>query len=300
MDELYKIRAFIDVVEKHSFSAAARLHNVSVSSIARRVSALEDDLGIRLFNRSTRVLTVTEAGELFYQRTREAVRELDSATVEAKSFRDSISGVLRVYLRVSVGVMVLPKLEQFIERHPGLTVDLSLTDERLDILQNNIDVAVWVGKLNDSELIAKLLSPGRRVICASPEYLARHGRPQHPSDLIDHRCLPFRAANYDGSWRFFKDGERWDIVAKGPFQSSSGFALMSAALSGMGLVVLQTYMIQKEVAAGTLIPVLTEYEVSPTDADSAIYAVYPHSRHLSLKARAFINFLGECFREGSP
>lgn len=297
MDELQKIRAFLDVVENGSFSAAARRQDVSISSIARRVASLEDELGVRLLNRNTRHLSVTEAGELYYKRTREAVRDLDSARVEACSYQATVKGTLRVSLRISVGVMVLPELHRFLNANPGLTVDLALTDERLDLLQHNIDVAVWVGHLNDSELIARLLSSGKRLLCASPKYLAQHGTPSHPSDLSGHQCLAFKAPTYSGTWNFSKGEERWDIKAEGPFSSSSGLALMSAAVSGMGLVVLQKYMIQKELEAGTLQVVLPEYEVSPTDAHSAIYAVYLHSRHLAPKARAFIDFLLSCFKE---
>lgn len=225
MDELQKIRAFIDVVENGSFSAAARRQDVSISSIARRVAALEDDLGVRLINRNTRRLSVTEAGEVYYRRTQDALRDLDSARVEATSYQSSVKGVLRVSLRVSVGVMVLPELNRFLEMHPGLAIELSLTDERIDLLKNNIDVAVWVGELNDSELIARLLSSGRRLTCGSPIYFDRHGVPEQPSDLADHQCLTFRAPDYDGTWRFTKGDERWEIRATGPFQSSSGLAL---------------------------------------------------------------------------
>lgn len=297
MDELYKIRAFLGVVEKGSFSAAARHEGVSVSSIARRVAALEEDLGVRLLNRNTRSLSVTEAGAHFCERTKEAVRELDSAKLEATSFQTSVKGMLKVSMRVSIGAMVLPKIKEFLERHPDVTLDLSLTDERLDLLQNTIDVAVWIGQLNDSDLIARLLSPGRRVVCASPGYLEQHGIPQHPSELQNHVCLPHRAPNYDGTWRFTKDGERFDFRANGSFQSSSPLALMSTAMAGLGLVVLQYFMVEAELKAGTLVAVLTDYHVSPTEADTAIYAVYPHSRYLSPKARAFIDFLVELFQQ---
>lgn len=296
MDELYKIRAFLGVVEHGSFSAASRHEGVSVSSIARRVAALEEDLGVRLLNRNTRSLSVTEAGQLFHDRTRDAVRELDSARLEASSYQTDVKGVLKVSMRVSMGEMVLPRIRTFLERHPDITMDFSLTDERLDLLQNNIDVAVWIGQLNDSELIARLLSHGRRVVCASPEYLEQHGEPQHPLDLSNHICMPHRAASYDGTWRFSKDGERWDIPANGPFQSSSPLALMSTAMSGLGLVVLQIYMIERALKEGTLKAILTDFEVSSTEADTAIYAVYPHSRYLSPKARAFIDFLIESFQ----
>jgi len=296
MDELYKIRAFMDVVENGSFSAAARQHDVSVSSIARRIAALEDELGVRLVNRNTRQVSITDTGTHFYRRVREAVRELESAKVEASSYQESVKGVLRVSIRISVGALILPELERFLDRYPGLKIDVSLTDERVDLLQNNIDVAVWVGRLADSELVAKRLSPGRRILCGSPDYIARYGAPQHPTDLTQHKCLAFKSKDYDGIWRFIKEGENWEIPAEGPFYSSSGLALSSAALSGMGLVVLQHYMVEKELKAGRLMPLLMDYDVILTSADSGVYAVYPHSRHLSLKARAFIDFLLECFR----
>lgn len=297
MDELYKIRAFLGVVEHGSFSAAARHECVSVSSIARRVASLEEDLGVRLLNRNTRNLSVTEAGALFCERTREAVRELDSAKLEATSFQTSVKGMLKVSMRMSIGTMVLHHVKTFLDRHPDVTLDLSLTDERLDLLQNNIDVAVWIGQLNDSDLIARLLSPGRRIVCGSPSYFLKHGIPQHPRDLTSHVCLPHRALNYDGKWRFSKGDENFDFHAVGPFQSSSPLALMSTALKGLGLVVLQYFMVEAEIKSGSLQAVLTDYQVSPTDADTAIYAVYPHSRYLSPKARAFIDFLIELFQQ---
>jgi DNA-binding transcriptional LysR family regulator len=296
MDELYNIRAFIEAVENGSFSAAARREDVSVSSIARRIAALENQLGVRLVNRNTRKLSVTEAGNLFYKRTRKFVRDLEAAKAEATSFQETVKGVLRVSMRISVGVFILPKLRSFLDQHPGLTIALALTDERQDLVAENIDVGVWVGRLDDSELIAKLLSPGKRVLCGSEDYFARRGVPAHPNDLENHDCLAFRAPEYDGTWRFSKGGQRWDIVARGPFQSSSGLALMEAAVSGLGLVVLQEFTVSAALRAGHLRPVLTDFRVSPTEADTAVYAIYPHSRHLSPKARAFIDFLVASFR----
>lgn len=297
MDDLVKIRAFIDVVENGSFSAAARKQDVSISSIARRIAALEDELGLRLVNRNTRSLSVTEAGQVYYERTRDALRNLEQARFEAVSFQDEVKGLLRVSLRISVGVMVLARLGAFLQSHPGLTIDLDLTDERPDLLRNNIDVAVWVGQLRDSELIARQLHPGSRVLCASPDYLERHGEPGHPEDLAQHSCLTFHAPDYDGTWQFRQGDERWEIKGEGPFVSTSGLALKSAALSGMGLVVLQRYMIRDELAAGSLRAVMTDHEVYLSGTDAGIYAIYPHSRHLAPKARAFIDFLIECFRE---
>lgn len=297
MDDLLKIRAFIDVVDHGSFSAAARRLAVSTSSIARRVASLEDELGVRLLNRNTRSLSVTQAGEVYYEKASAALRDLEGARNEAISFQDEVKGTLRVSLRISVGSVVLPRLGEFLARHPGLEVELDLTDERPDLLKNSIDVAVWVGELKDSELVARRLHAGKRILCASPGYLASAGIPEHPSDLDDHECLVFEAPDYDGTWRFTKGDEEVEIKGSGAFRSSSGPALMAAAVSGMGLVVLQKYMIAKELESGALEPVLADYSVGFSGSDAGIYAIYAHSRHLPPKTRAFIDFLLECFSD---
>lgn len=295
MDDLVKIRAFIDVVNDGSFSAAARRQAVSTSSIARRVASLEDELGVRLVNRNTRSLSVTQAGEVYYEKARAALFDLEKARSEAASFQDEVKGILRVSLRISVGAAVLPRIKKFLDDHPNVELELDLTDERPDLLKNSIDVAVWVGELKDSELIARRLHPGKRLVCASPEYLAEAGKPVHPDDLANHECLIFRAPDYDGIWRFRKGGEVFEIVGKSSFRSSSGPALMAAALAGQGIVVVQKYMVEKELEAGTLVPILSDYEVDLSGTDSGIYAIYPHSRHLPPKTRAFIDFLLDCF-----
>ncbi|MDB5512191.1 MAG: Transcriptional regulator, LysR family [Enterovirga sp.] len=297
MDELSSIRAFIEVIESGSFSAAARRADASISSVARQVKALEDSLGVRLLNRTTRNQSLTEAGQIFYDRARAVVQELNAAKRDASSFQDSVKGLLRVTLRISTGsTMILPALPAFLERHPGLTIDVSLTDERLDLVANNIDVAVWLGHLDDSRIIAKRLSPSRRLLCGSPSYFQRRGIPENPDDLVHHNCLVFKANYYGNSWRFTKGGERVDIPVSGNLRSNTGPVLLSAALSGLGLVVLQEYMVRAALKDGTLQTVLSEYEVSPTEADTALYAVFPHSRGISPKARVFVDFLVELFK----
>ncbi|MCJ1961589.1 LysR family transcriptional regulator [Novosphingobium mangrovi (ex Hu et al. 2023)] len=297
MDDLLKIRAFLDVVEDGSFSAAARRQAVSTSSIARRVAALEDELGVRLINRNTRSLSITQAGEVYYRKSRAALRDLEEARSEVLSFQEDVKGILRVSLRISAGAVVLPRLKDFLESYPDLTIDLTLTDERPDLLKNSIDVAVWVGELKDSELIARRLDPGKRLLCASPAYLDKAGRPTHPDDLEQHECLVYHAPDYDGRWTFVKDEETHEINGTGAFRSSSGPALMAAAVAGMGLVVLQKYMVQGELASGALEVVLEDYAVGLSGTDAGIYAIYPHSRHLPTKTRAFIDFLLTCFAE---
>ncbi|RUZ69427.1 LysR family transcriptional regulator [Mesorhizobium sp. M7A.F.Ca.US.006.01.1.1] len=303
MDELSSIRAFISVAESGSFSEAARKADSSVSTVARHIKALEDELGVRLLNRTTRQQSLTEAGQIFYGRAREIVQELNSAKRDAASFQQSVKGLLRVTLRISTGTtLIVPALPRFLENHPNLTIDVSLTDERLDLVANNIDVAVWLGHLEDSSFIAKRLSPSHRVVCGSPSYFRKHGIPESPSDLARHNCLVFKANYYGNTWKFVKGDNRVDIPVSGNLRSSSGSVLLSAALSGLGLVLLQEYMVRTALQLGTMQTVLTDYQVSPTEADTALFAVFPHSSGVSPKTRAFIDFLVDLFRarEATP
>lgn len=298
MDELLKIRTLVQVVEAGSFSAAARHTNVSISAIARQVKALEEDLGVRLLNRTTRHQALTEAGAIFYDRARSILQEVERARRDASSFQREVKGLLRVTLRVSAGTAVIvPALPRFLERYPELTVNVTLSDERTDLVARGIDVAVWLGHLDDSGVVARRLTQTRRVVCASPEYFARHGEPKKPGDLAHHNCIVYTSTHYARAWRFVKGEERIDVPVRGSLESPDAHVLMSCALSGLGLVVVPDWMVRAPIAEGRLRTVLGAYVVSPTEYDAALYAVYPHSRGLSPKARAFVDFLLELFRD---
>lgn len=296
MDELGNIKTFIDVVECGSFSAAARRKHTTVSSVARQVKALEDELGVRLLNRTTRSNSLTEAGSNFYDRSRGVVAELRSAKEEASSFQTTAKGLLRICLRVSVSRIILPVLPAFLEKHPGLVLDIMLSDERLDLVANKIDVAVWLGHLEDSRIVARRLTPSRRVLCASPEYLAKHGAPTTPQDISRHNCIVYQGSIYQNSWRFTKGDEQIDVTVDGNLRTNASPVLVSMALSGVGLAVLQEFTVRAAVADGTLIRLLPEYQVSPTDVDTGVYAVYPSARGMSRKARVLVDFLVNLFR----
>jgi DNA-binding transcriptional LysR family regulator len=297
MDEFLKIRTLVQVVEAGSFSAAARQTDMSISAIARQVKALEESLGVRLLNRTTRNQALTEAGALFYERARAILDDVERAKRDASSFQKAVKGVLRVSLRISAGTTVIvPALPRFLERHPELTVNVSLSDERFDLVARGIDVAVWLGNLGDSGVVARRLTPTRRVACASPEYFKRYGVPKVPTDLAGHNCIVYTVSQYSHAWRFVKDDHRVDLPVQGNLESSHAQVLMTAALAGVGLVLVPDWMARRAVSEGRLQMVLTEYEISPTDYDAALYAVYPHSRGLSPKARAFVDFLVDLFR----
>ena len=298
MDELAGIRIFVQVVEEGSLSATARQNHASVSSIARQVKSLEDLLGTRLLNKTTRNQSLTEAGQIFYERAKLILEDIDRVKRDVSSFQNSVKGLLRVYLRTSAGTaVILPALPRFLERHPQLAIDVTLGDERIDLVANSIDVAVWLGHLTDSSMVARRLSASRRVVCGNPQYFKRHGRPREPADLSKHNCLVYKATHYGNIWRFSKGANRIDIPVAGNLQTSSGSALMAAALAGLGLMVVQKWMVNSALKNGALVSVLEDYDVSPTDTDTALYAVYPHSKGLSPKARAFVDYLIELFRE---
>ena len=213
------------------------------------------------------------------------------------SFQDTVKGVLRVYLRTSVATAVIvPALPKFIERNPQVTLDVTLGDERIDLIAQGMDVAVFLGHLDDSSMVARRLSPSRRVVCGSPAYFKRHGTPRTPADLSKHNCLIYKADRYSELWRFTKGAEKINVPVVGNLHTSSAATLMAAALSGLGVMVVQKWMAAAAIKEGKLAAVLTDYDVSPTDYDTALYAVYPHSRGLSPKSRAFVDFLVGLFK----
>src|SRR5438128_1682023 len=237
MDELTQIRTFISVIQAGSFSAAAR-HLSSISSVVRQVNALEEDLGVRLLNRTTRKLSLTDAGRLFYDRVTEIADDLDCAKLEVRSLKDDVKGLLKVSLRVTAGTtIVVPALPKLLAQYPELHLDILLTDERRDLIANRIDVAMWMGDLGDANLVAKRLSPTRRIVCGSPAYLAQHGVPGTPDDLLRHNCLLFNAPSYSNRWGFTRDGKREEVDVRGSVRSENGLILLSSGIAGLGLII---------------------------------------------------------------
>lgn len=297
MDEMLMNRTLLQVVDSGSLSAAAAELNVSVATVARQVNSLEDRLGVKLVNRTTRALSLTEAGALYCERIRVILRDIDSVKREVSSYQKNVMGLLRVHLRQSVGSQVIvPALPGFLKEHPEIRMEVTLTDDRADLVAQGIDVAVWLGELEDSTLIARRLSPGRRLICCSPSYAREHGLPTRPEDLANHNCIVFRARNYDNLWRLTRDGETVSIEVRGNLESFSATALITSALSGLGLIMVQEATVRKMVESGDLVTILPEYQVSSTNADIALYAVYPGRKQTAPKTRAFLDFLVKLFR----
>lgn len=301
MDELNSIQVFLTVVEQGSFSAAGRVLNKSTSAVARQVSWLEEDLKARLINRTTRNQSLTEAGRLYYERARGLTRELAHLRAETRSAHETAEGLLRVQLRGSTATtVVVPALPELLRRYPGLELDIIVSDERVDLVSNNIDVAIWNGELPDTELVARKLSPSFRLLCGAPDYLARAGIPQTPEDLSHHNCLLFRAPAYGAEWTLARDGEVTRVPVRGALQSENGLVLVTAAARGIGLVMMPEWIVREHLANGTLVRVMADYDVSPIQAQAPLYAVFHNSRQMSRRVRVFVDYLAEIFDDKIP
>jgi DNA-binding transcriptional LysR family regulator len=288
MDE---INAFLAVVETQNFTAAGRLIERDASVVSRRVSALEARLGIRLVERSTRRVSPTEAGSRFAERTRAALVTMQEAEAEATQASHAATGTLKIAVPGAFGrLWVAPLLPMFLAKYPGVSVTLEHADRYVDLLAEGFDLAIRLGALEDSRLIAKKLTAHRRLICASPGYLQRKGIPQVPGDLADHACLRFSRLATHPEWRFKRDGEIASVEVTGPLTADDAQTLVTAALSDAGIVMCSDWLSWRERADGRLKAVLQDWTV---DGEGAIYVVRPPGRFTPSKTRAFVDWISE-------
>ena len=291
MDRFAALRTFVTVVEKGSFAAAAEALRLSRAMITKHVADLETHLGARLLNRTTRRLSLTEAGAGFLARSEEILELLDEAE-RAAAATARPSGVLRINAPMSFGVLHLADaVSAYHRKFPEVTADLTLNDRMVDLVEEGFDVAVRIAVLKDSGLMARRLAPCRLAVAASPDYLDRHGRPAEPGDLADHRCLLYAYAPERDVWHFERAGKTRRVKVSGPMQSNNGEALMRAAIDGMGVVRQPTFILSPAILSGALEVLLPGW----TPPDLGIQAVWPHSRHLSAKVRSFVDFLAARF-----
>ena len=296
MDTFTGMRLFTEVVDGGSFSAAARRLGMAPSSVARGIGALEDELGVRLLNRTTRKLGMTEAGRLFHERSKRILVEVDDARLSVTQLEAEPRGTLRLSMPVVFGRLhVAPALPEFLASYPRLQIDLSLTDTFVDLVEEGVDLAIRIGELQDSSLIARRLATNTRVICGSPGYFERAGMPTAPQDLSRHDCLVYKRQSNRAVWRLRDQERTYEIEVRGSLWANNADALHTAALSGVGLAILPTWMVGPDVRRGTLQVAFAGYQVSPSALDASIYAVFPYARHLSPKVRALVDFLVKCF-----
>jgi DNA-binding transcriptional LysR family regulator len=295
MDRFENMQTFVSVVETGGISAAADRMKIAKSAVSRRIGELEDRLGVRLFHRTTRRFSLTESGRSFHQHCLRILADLDEVEQSLSSDDAALKGTLKIAAPLSFGLRHLaPIINEFMESHPQLLLDLDLSDRQIDLIEEGIDVAIRIGRLADSSLIARRLAPIRSVVCASPSYLERFGIPQTAQDLSIHQCLRYSNLVEKERWQYqAPDGSSGSVKVPIRMLANSGDYLLEAALAGLGIVVEPVFIAYEAIEQGRLIPVLTDYSWS----DAAAYAVYPTTRHLSRRVRVMIDFLLERFGE---
>lgn len=297
MDKLSGMSVFASVVEARSFTGAARQLGMSKAAVSKQVSKLEERLGARLLNRTTRRLSLTEVGAAFYERAANIVAEAREAELAVSRLHAAPRGTLRLDAPVAFGVRHLaPLLPEFMRRYPELKVDITLNDRFVDLVEEGHDLAVRIAHLPDSSLIARKLADSRRVVCASPDYWARNGRPSKPADLATHNCFEYSYLATRGEWRFRGPEGPVSVRVQGTLSANNGDFSRVAAVGGLGVTLVPVFMACDDLRAGRLEPALEDFEMEP----QGVHAVYPHSRHLSAKVRAFVDYLVESFGPTPP
>ncbi len=297
MDKLAEMLIFSEVVRQGSFSAAARRLDLSPSAVSKQIGRLEDRLGARLFNRTTRKLSLTEGGESFYARCQSILEEIDEAESAVAEMGGLPQGTLRVSSTAGFGkLQIVPVVPEFLDRYPNIRVELEITDRAVDIVEESIDVAIRLGELSDSSLVARKLGESRRIICASPAYLERNGQPRTPEDLARHNCLTLSNNTPFNEWTFETEEGRRVVQVSGNFETNLSDSLLQAVLAGTGIARLSAFMVGPYIKAGQLVPMLDDCNREM----QIVHVVYPHRRHLPPKTRAFVDFLAEKFSPEDP
>ena len=292
MDKMTGMMIYTRVVEAGSFSGAARELGLSKSAVSKQISRLEDRLGARLLNRTTRRLSMTEVGTDFYERAARIVGEAEEAEQAVTSRKAEPHGTLRINAPMSFGNLhIAPAIPAFMAQYPELKVSMNLNDRLVDLVEDGYDVAIRIARMPDSSLLARSLAPMHVVACATPDYWKRHTLPLTPTDLKNHNCLIYTYQLNPGAWRFHGPNGPISVNISGNFQANNGDALRAVALGGQGAFLGPAFIVSDDLRAGRLQAVLQDFEVT----DLSIYAVYPHGRHLSAKVRAFVDFLVDHF-----
>lgn len=288
MDRLAAMEAFVRVVDAGSFSGAARLLRVGQPAVSKTIAQLEERLGVRLLLRSTHGLTPTEAGRSFYERARRAIEEADEAENAARGAGATLSGRLRICAAVTFSRLhVLPRLPLFLEQHPQLDVDFVLDDRNIDLIEEGIDIALRMGNLADSNLIARKIAQSPRHVFATPAYLERMGVPHVPADLAGHQAVIYEQRGGGTEWSFHREGTTASVAMQGRIRVTAAEGVREGVFAGMGLAVASEWMFAPELASGAVKTVLDGWSLPPVD----LWAVFPTGRQASAKARAFASFI---------
>ena len=288
MDRLMSMRVFSAVAKNRSFSVAAKKLSISKAMVSKHIKSLENSLSVRLFNRTTRKLNLTDAGSSYYEKVNMILSEIDETESAISQLNSEPKGKLKVMAQPSFGAFHLSRaLSLYLKKYTEVTVNLELSHRIPDLVEENIDLAFHVGELNDSMYVSRRIASARRVICASPEYIKKTGMPKKPEDLLNHNCLIYMPRNDMGKWEFLDKGKRKKIKVTGDIQCNSGDALRVASIQSRGITQLPTYMVGLDIQAGRLQAVLEDFEPEK----QPIYAIYNHRKYISAKIKTFIDFI---------
>jgi DNA-binding transcriptional LysR family regulator len=298
VDRFAGMTVFAKVVESSSFAAAARHFRISPAMVSKHVRAIEEHLGVRLLNRTSRRVTPTDVGQDYYARCLRIIADVEAADRAAGDQNTTPRGLLKVSAPFTFGIShVTPAVADYLAAYPDVSVELALNDRFVDLLEEGFDVAIRIGQLPDSSLIARRLMSTQIVLCASPGYLERYGEPHMPRDLANHNCLTYSLSKTRGEWEFSgRDREPEAVNVAGHFIANNGDALRLLALAGEGIVRVPILIVDADLVAGRLVRLLTEYEATETP----VSAVYPDNRFMSAKVRAFIDLVVTHFAQALP
>ncbi|MFB3100040.1 MAG: LysR substrate-binding domain-containing protein [Gammaproteobacteria bacterium] len=290
MDKLISMKVFEKVAKHNSFSAAAGDMGLSKAMVSKHIASLENSLDVLLFNRTTRRLSLTESGAAYLERVKNILADIEETELAVSTLSSEPRGTLKLTAPTSFGAFHLARaIGGYNQIFPQVQIEMFLTERLHDLAEDGLDLAIHVGHLEDSSLIAKRLASTRMVVCGSPAYLEKYGPPKTPEDLVDHKCLIFSPRTPTNEWSFKKDNKQFNVRVSGDIRSNIGDALRVASMQDSGLIQLPTYMTGLDIKAGRLQVVLEDYE----PPESPINALYLHRKHLSAKVRTFVDYLYE-------
>ena len=294
MDRLTSLSVFGKVVECGGFSAAARRLNMSVTMVATHVQSLEERLGVRLLNRTTRKVSLTETGKFYYDRSAQILADLEEADRAAGALTTTPRGVLKLFSTTAVVPFLLPVIDEFLELYPDVSLDMTAGERMIDMIEDGYDLAIRPVSSPNSSLIVRKLTPWRHVLVCSPSYLEAHKAPETPADISGHDCLQYAYYPYGDEWTFeTESGDRSRVKIRGPLLSNSVETLRYLAVNGRGLLLAPSFVVSEELAEGRLVRLLPGYR----GVEFAINAMYPNKSHLPTKVRLFIDLLAGRFAE---
>jgi DNA-binding transcriptional LysR family regulator len=291
MDRMTSIGTFVKIAETGGFASAARKLGVSPSTVTTQIQDLEDRLGVRLLNRSTRKVSLTEIGKAYYERCMHILADMDEADSAVHAMHANPSGVLRLNVSISIPFFVAPVIAEFTSLYPDVSVSMTMSDRMVDLVEESIDLAITTMPVPSSNLVMRRIGSFRLLVCGSPDYFARHGVPHDLDDLKNHNCMKYTFSSWGSEWRFkLPEGHR-AIHVTGNMEANSVNALRLAAGFGQGLILMPDFLVRGDIKSGKLVSVLNEYACP----ELAINAVYPHRQHLATNVRSFLDLATKHF-----